>query len=175
MEVMEAKMISKWTWQCWRFRDSICRIWSMIYPFMLVVYQLFLLQIINLQTRLFASIFYAEKNTLNRINTIENNSWKEHWTAPSLSPWLSHNVSLLAANSLSLPWQAGHWSQLPVPPWLLLDSSTGFARDSVVQKTNMCPVQVAGQPGKHGWEAAWGFQLPWLEKIPIFVQCPSYK
>ena len=43
----------------------------------------------------------------------------------------------------------------------------------VVQKTNMGPVQVAGQPGKHGWEAAWGFQLPWLEKIPIFIEGSS--
>ena len=30
--------------------------------------------VINMQTRLFASIFYAEKNTLNKLNTIENNS-----------------------------------------------------------------------------------------------------
>ena len=43
----------------------------------------------------------------------------------------------------------------------------------VVQKTRLGPVQVAGPPGKHGWEAAWGFQLPWLEKIPIFIEGSS--
>ena len=55
-----------------------------------------------MQTRLFASIFYAEKNTLNKINSIENNSWKEHWTAPSLSPWLSHIIPIFMVGYTSL-------------------------------------------------------------------------
>ena len=42
-----------------------------------------------------------------------------------------------------------------------------------LQKTRLGPAQVAGQPGKHGWEAAWGFQLPWLEKIPTFIEGSS--
>ena len=57
--------------------------WSMIYPLMLVIYTLFLLQICKLGSLL--PIFFAEKH----LKQNKSVSWKEHWTAasPSYPPY----------------------------------------------------------------------------------------